>query len=140
MDEQAIKMSEEITRLREEQKMTFKAIGEVYHISPSRVSYLYQAFLRRRRIARYRELHEQENQMTVCVKMTLGELVVLQRVLSLYHTWALQENSRSAHGGNPLFKEPDCVTAGYLEGRFRKIEGEKREEARKREVLTPSSY
>ena len=49
MDAQTIKMSEEITKLREQQGLTFKAIGERYQISPEKASYLYQSFLRRRR-------------------------------------------------------------------------------------------
>ena len=75
MSEQRIKLAEEIAKLREQQGMTFKAIGEMYQISPGKVSYLYQDFLRRRRLARVREMYQQENrQLTVSVKMTLGEI------------------------------------------------------------------
>ena len=38
MDEQSIKLAAEIAGLREQQGMTFKAIGEMYHISPGKAS------------------------------------------------------------------------------------------------------
>ena len=139
MDEQAIKLSEEIARLREQEGMTFKAMGERFQISPGRASYLYQQFLRRRRLAHYHEMHEKQNQMTVCVKMTLGEIAVLRRILSLYQDWTRRENSRRADRGNPLFKEPDCMTAEYLEQRFSRLEQEKRRAARKQEHLSPKT-
>lgn len=136
MDEQMIKKAEEIAQLREEQGMTFKAIGEICRISPGKASYLYQDFLRRRRLARYHELYEEQNQMTVCVKMTLGELVFLQRALNHYHTWMLRESCRRTREENPLFREPDCVTAEYLNRRFAELEKEKRQKAREREGLS----
>ena len=120
MDEATIKRAEEIAELREQQGMTFKAIGEMYQISPGKVSYLYQDFLRRRRLARFREMYEQENQLTVSVKMTLGEIVALQRILVFYQTWVRRESLRRRE--NPLFQEPDCVTAEYLRGRFAELE------------------
>lgn len=126
MDGETIKRAEEIAALREEQGMTFKAIGELYQISPGKASYLYQDFLRRRRLARVHELYEEQNQIEVSIKMTLGEVVVLQRILTFYQTWALRENSRRAREENPLFKEPDYVTAGYLNSRLARLEKEKR--------------
>lgn len=139
MDEQRIQWSEEIARLRELEGMTFKAIGERYQISPEKVSYLYQSFLRRRRLAHYCEMHEKQNQMTVSVRMTLGEIAVLQRILSLYEAWALRENSRRTGKGNPLFKEPDCITAKYLGGRLAKLEEEKRRKAGEKDHLSAKS-
>ncbi len=136
MDEQRIKWSEEIAQLREQQGMTFKAIGEMYQISPGKVSYLYQGFLRRRRLAHYRELHEKQNQMTVSVKMTLGELVVLRRILSFYQSRVCREDSRLSRMENPVFKEPDYVTAEYLERQFARLEQEKRCKAEGKEGLS----
>lgn len=135
MDKQMEKWAEEIAGLREQQKMTFKAIGEMYHISPGKVSYLYQDYLRRRRVARYREIHERQNQMSVSVSMTLGETVVLQRILTLYQIWALRESSRWDKKGNPLFQEPDCVTAEYLNRRLSELERKKRKGAQEDELL-----
>ena len=132
VDEQRMKRAEEIAVLREQQGMTFKAIGERYQISQGKAAYLYQIFLRRRRLERFHELYEEQNQMTVSIKMTLGELVVLQRVLSFYQMWVLRENSRRTHEENPLFKEPDYVTAEYLNNRFAKLEREKRRESREK--------
>ena len=136
MDAQTIKMSEEITKLREQQGLTFKAIGEKYQISPGKASYLYQDFLRRRRLARVREMYEQENRLTVSVKITLGEIVVLRRILAFYQTWVHRESLRR-RGENPLFQEPDCVTAEYLSSRFGKLEKEKRRRAQENKVLSP---
>lgn len=137
MSEQRIKLAEEIAKLREQQGMTFKAIGEMYQISPGKVSYLYQDFLRRRRLARVREMYQQENrQLTVSVKMTLGEIVVLRRILAFYQTWVHRESLRR-RGENPLFQEPDCVTAEYLSSRFGKLEKEKRRRAQENKVLSP---
>lgn len=126
MDKNMRKIAEEIAALREEQGMTFKAIGELYQISPGKAFYLYQDFLRRRRLARVYELYEEQNQIEVSIRMTLGEVVVLQRVLTFYQTWALRENSRRAREENPVFKEPDYVTAEYLNNRLAKLEKEKR--------------
>lgn len=139
MDEQTAKWGKEIADLREQQGMTFKAIGEMYQISPGRASYLYQKFLRQRRIARFHELYEQQNQMTVSIKMTLGELVVLQRILSFYQTWVLRGNSRRFREENPLFQEPDYVTAEYLNSRFAKLEKEKRQGGRENKHLSSKS-
>ena len=136
MDAQTIKMSEEITKLREQQGLTFKAIGEKYQISPGKASYLYQDFLRRRRLARVREMYEQENRLTVSVKITLGEIVVLRRILAFYQTWVRRESLRR-RGENPLFQEPDCVTAEYLSSRFGELEKEKRRRAQENKVLSP---
>ncbi len=137
MSEQRIKLAEEIAKLREQQGMTFKAIGEMYQISPGKVSYLYQDFLRRRRLARVREMYQQENrQLTVSVKMTLGEIVVLRRILAFYQTWVRRESLRR-RGENPLFQEPDCVTAEYLSSRFGELEKEKRRRAQENKVLSP---
>lgn len=96
MDDQTIKLSEEIADLRERQSLTFKAIAQQYQITPARASRLYQVCLYRRRLAHYREMHERENQMTLSVKLTLGELAVLQRILSYYELWQLRESTRSA--------------------------------------------
>ena len=140
MDEQTIKMSEEIADLRERQEMTFKEIGELYQITPGRASYLYQDCLRRRRLARYHEMHERQNQMAVTVKLTLGELIVLRRILSYYQGWKFRETSRRTRVENPLFEEPDCVTAKYLVERFLLLEKEKRRKARENEDLSPQTY
>ncbi len=137
MDEQSIKLAAEIAGLREQQGMTFKAIGEMYHISPGKASYLYQDHLRRRRIARYREIHEEQNQINVSVPMTLGEIAVLCRILSLYQIWVLRENSRRAKEENPLFKEPDYVTAEYLNRRLSELERKKRRKTREDGLLPP---
>lgn len=139
MNEQTIKMAGEIADLRERREMTFKEIGELYQISPGRASYLYQDHLRRRRIARYREIHEKQNQMPVCVKLTLGEVLVLQRILSYYQGWKFRENSRRTQGENPLFEEPDCITARYLCEKLLRLEKEKRRESRENEDLSPKS-
>ena len=139
MNEQNIKLAAEIAELRERESMTFKAIGERYQLTPGKASYLYQDHLRRRRIARYREIHEEQNQINVSVSMTLGEIAVLRRILSLYQIWALRENSRRAKEENPLFEEPDYVTAEYLNRRFAGLEKEKRQKARGNKDLFPES-
>ena len=133
MEEKTIKMAEEIADLRERQGLTFKAIAELYQISSGRASYLYQDCLRRRRLARYNEMHKRQNQMIVTVKMTLGEIVVLRRILSYYENWQFRENNRYTKGKNPLFQEPDCVIEKYLEERFLLFEKEKRRKDRESE-------
>lgn len=137
MDDQTIKLAAEIAKLRERESMTFKAIGERYQITPGKASYLYQDHLRRRRIARYREIHEEQNQINVSVSMTLGEIAVLRRILSLYQIWALRENSRRGKAENPLFEEPDRVTAEYLNRRLSELERGKRRKTREDGLLSP---
>lgn len=140
MDEQTMKLVAEIADLRERRGMTFKAIGELYQISPGRASCLYQDHLRRQRLAHYYEMHEKQNQMPVCVKLTLGELLVLRRILSYYQDWKFREDSRRARTENPLFEEPDCITAKYLGEQFIRLEKEKRLEAQKNEDLSLEIY
>ena len=135
MDDQKIKMAEEIAGLREQGGMTFKAIGELYQISPGKVSYLYQDHLRRRRVMRSRELHEAQNQITVSFALTLGEAVILQRILSFYRRRIFCKNSRQLGKEDSIFQDPDYLTAESLSLRLFRLESKTRRESREKECL-----
>ncbi|MCI9403200.1 MAG: hypothetical protein HFF04_05970 [Oscillospiraceae bacterium] len=126
MDEQRKKQAEEIAELRELHGMTFKAIAERYQISPGKVSYLYHDLQRLRRLARYRELREAQNQITVSFSLTLGEAVILQRLLLFYQKRVFAESARRGD----LADDPDYNTSEALLRRLFRLEHETREKAR----------
>ena len=137
MDKQTEKWAEEIAELREQQGMTFKAIGERYQISPGRASYLYQNFLRRRRIARFQEQHEEQNRISVSFALTLGEVVILQRILFFYQNRIFCKNGRRLGKEDSVFHDPDYIAAGDLSRRLFGLERETRLEARKDGDFSP---
>lgn len=122
------KREEEIADLREQKALTFKAIAELYHISPSRASQIYGKVQRKRREERRRELYQEQNQKPVSVSMTLGELVVLRRILLAFYSWKLNSESHTIGRWNDFLWDTDYTTAETLYVRFGGIE----QEARKR--------
>lgn len=128
MDEQRRKQAEAIADLRDQQGLTYKAISEKLQISPGKVSYLYQELQRRRRIKRYRELRESQNQISVLLPLTLGEGLVLQKVLSLFS----RESSRYVRSRTQLCSDPDFVIAEKLYQRLSALDQKAREENRQK--------
>lgn len=126
MKKQDEKRAEEIAELRELQGMTFKAIAERYQISPGKASYLYHDLQRRRRVQRHRELYEAQNQITVSFSLTLGEAVILQRLLLFYQKRVFAESARRGD----LADDPDYNTSEALLRRLFRLEHETREKAR----------
>ena len=124
MDEQTMKRAGEIAQLREESGMTFKAIGEKLGLSPSKTSYLYQALLRDRRAARYRELYAAQNQIDISLPLTLGEGVILRRIPFFYQNRVLREDSRRSSFSYLLRNDPDYATAENIQKRLFHIEHE----------------
>lgn len=127
MDEQRKKQAEEIAKLREEQGMTFRAISEKLRLSPGKVSYLYQELQKQRRIDRYWQLRERQNQISVSLPLTLGEGLVLQKILSSYELRTLRENSRYFSKGFQSSDDPDLAVAKGLLSRLSAIDQKTRE-------------
>ena len=126
MKKQDEKQAEEIAELRELHGMTFKAIAERYQISSGKASYLYHDLQRRRRVQRHRELYEAQNQITVSFSLTLGEAVILQRLLLFYQKRVFAESARRGD----LADDPDYNTSEALLRRLFRLEHETREKAR----------
>ena len=132
MDDQTWKIAEEIAILREEQEMTFSAIGMKYNISSNKASYLYHRLLRKRRIARYQELYAAQNQTEITLSLTLGEGVVLQRILSHFQQHMIRKNARKDTTTYLFCNDPDYATAENLRSRLSDIEQEIRNRDRVR--------
>lgn len=129
MDEQRKRQAEEITDLRDHQGLTYRAIGEKLHITPGKVSYLYYELQAQRRVARYWELRKEQNQIPVFLPLTLGECLVLQKVLSFYEERMLRENSRHPRSATGLNDDPDFVKAKKLLHRISELDRATRREA-----------
>lgn len=54
-----------IVKLREEQKLSFRAIGERLELSPGKTSYAYHRAARKLRRNRFHELREEQNRIIV---------------------------------------------------------------------------
>lgn len=132
MEDQQKKMAEEIAILREQQGLTFRAIGETLRLPPGKVSYLYHELQRQRRILRYRELREQQNQIAVSLSLTLGEGLVLQKVLSFYQNRMFRENSRYLGCGAQFPDDPDFAVAEELLRRISELDYETRQKTQSR--------
>lgn len=111
---------EEIADLRERQGLTYKAIGERYHISPSRAAQIYRRLQRRRQEQRRRELYQKENQKTVSFSLTLGEVVVLNKILLDFRV------KKVCGGRRGPMEDVDYLVAARLSSRLSKLEHDTR--------------
>lgn len=123
---------EEIQRLREVEGLTYREIAERYGINPSRVSQIYHSILRKRREQQQKEFYESQNRKTVSFELTLGEIVVLQRILVCYmlgesgKIWHTRTNSDQEELENSI----DYMTAESLSHRLHVTENQNRERLR----------
>lgn len=119
----------EIARLREGEGLSYRAIGERYGITPGRASQLYHSLVRKRQERQWKEFNEAQNQKNVSIDFTLGEIVVLQRIL---HCYMLEERGKIRHTlNNPdmelLESGVDYITAERLSSRLCAAENQNRE-------------
>ena len=92
-------LEQEIFTLREQKCLTYKAIGEQFHISPSRASQIFHAAQRKLQAAKRRELYLEENKMVVPVELSLGEIVILRLSCSFFQPGIfIRSRIRSARG------------------------------------------
>lgn len=120
MDEQIITREEEIVDLREREKMSFRAIGERCQLSAQQVSVIYHKAQRKRRLERAHMMWEEQNQKIASLELSIGEAVILQRILLLFQCWKLKECRKGE--GKEIFEDPDYVVAEKLLSRARKLE------------------
>lgn len=118
---------EELTDLREQQGLTFKALGERYHISPAKASQIYHKVQFNRQVQRRREMRRQENQQVVAFELTLGEAVVLQRILYAFGTWKLRDGNYRIGKKYGALQDVDYITSGELRRRLMDLEGDTRQ-------------
>lgn len=112
----------EIAVFREEKKLTFRAIGELYHISTSRASQIYRMVLRKRREEERRRLYEEENKMHVNLDITVEEIDVLVRLLRVIPQERPKPGARYIEYGLHWLEDSDFSAAVSFRSRLRALE------------------
>lgn len=118
MERDLTEQEKAVVKLREREKLSFRAIGERYGISPSKASTIYYRAQRELKIRQYRELWREQNQKEVSFPLTLGEAVVLKRILVLFQDWKLNDCQKTERGYRELCQDPEHLTAKALEQRL----------------------
>lgn len=132
MRESITEREDEIMRLREIEGLSYRVIGEQFGISKSRASQIYHSILRKRREQQWKEFYEAQNRKTVSFELTLGEIVILQRILVCYmleergKIWHTRTNSDQEELENSI----DYMTAESLSRRLHVTENQNRERLR----------
>lgn len=111
-----------IVTLREEQKLSFRAIGERLELSPSKTSYTYYQATRKLRLNRFHELHDKQNQIIVSFSLTVGEAVTLQRILSLFGTGKMKDCWANNAEFQELKNDPEYLAAEDMKKRLAALE------------------
>ena len=97
-----------IVTLREEQKLSFRAIGERLELSANKTSYAYHLAARKLRINRFHELREEQNQIIVS--------------LSLFQTWKIDDCRNNDPELQEIWNDPEYLAAENLEKRLSTLE------------------
>ena len=111
-----------IVTLREEQKLSFRAIGERLELSANKTSYAYHRAARKLRINRFHELREEQNQVMVSLSLSVGEVVILRRILSLFQTWKIDDCRNNDPELQETRNDPEYLAAENLEKRLFDLE------------------
>lgn len=111
-----------IVTLREEQKLSFRAIGERLELSPSKTSYVYHQATRKLRHNRFHELREEQNQILVSFSLTVGEAVTLQRILFLFWKWKMKDCWANDTEFQELKNDPEYLAAEDMKKRLAALE------------------
>ncbi|MBO5034404.1 MAG: hypothetical protein J6C43_02190 [Oscillospiraceae bacterium] len=111
-----------IVTLREEQKLSFRAIGERLELSANKTSYAYHRAARKLRINRFHELREEQNQVMVSLSLSVGEVVILRRILSLFQTWKIDDCRNNDPELQETRNDPEYLAAENLEKRLSDLE------------------
>lgn len=111
-----------IVTLREEQKLSFRAIGERLELSANKTSYAYHRAARKLRINRFHELREEQNQVMVSLSLSVGEVVILRRILSLFQTWKIDDCRNNDPELQEIWNDPEYLAAENLEKRLSDLE------------------
>lgn len=111
-----------IVTLREEQKLSFRAIGERLELSANKTSYAYYRAARKLRLNRYHELREEQNRIMVSLSLSVGEAVILQRILSLFQEWKRKDCRSNYSELQRVWSDPEYLVAEDLEKRLSGLE------------------
>lgn len=111
-----------IVTLREEQKLSFRAIGERLELSASKTSYAYHRATRKLRVNRFHALREEQNQSMVSFSLSVGEAVTLQRILSLFQSWKMKDCRGNYSELQKAWNDPEYLAAEGLGKRLSALE------------------
>lgn len=111
-----------IVTLREEHKLSFRAIGERLELPPNKTSYAYHLAARKLRLNRFHELREEQNRIMVSLSLSVGETVTLQRILSLFRVWKMDDCRNNDSELQEIWNDPEYLVAGDLEMRLSELE------------------
>lgn len=128
MSEKITQREQEIVDLREREQMTFRAIGERYQLSAGQAAGIYHKVQRKRRLERARVMRQAQNQKVVSLEISVGEIVMLQRILYLFQHWKMKDSWGRKGEWEQTREDPDFVTAEELLRRICKLEREARKE------------
>lgn len=84
MNMQMTEREQEVLRLHEDERLSFRAIAERYGISQGRASQVYRDADRKRRHAYMVEMRREENKKEISLVLTRGELLMLWDILGEY--------------------------------------------------------
>ncbi len=119
---------QEIVALRDEEELTFKAIGERYHISASRASQIYRSEQRRMRSEKRKEFYEAEKRKTVSLDLTLGEVEILIRILGNFKRRKMRAGGKLEEKKRTYLEDVEYLTAEDLSVRLYRLERDARTE------------
>lgn len=128
MSEKITQREQEIVDLREREQMTFRAIGERYQLSAGQAAGIYHKVQRKQRLERARVMRQAQNQKVVSLEISVGEIVMLQRILYLFQHWKMKDSWGREGEWEQTREDPDLVTAEELLRRICKLEREARKE------------
>lgn len=111
-----------IVKLREEQKLSFRAIGERLELSSGKISYAYHRAKRKLRLNRFHELREEQNRIIVSFPLMVGEVVVLRHILSLFREWKRKDCRNDPSELQEVWNDPEYLAAEDLEKRLSALE------------------
>lgn len=104
---------------------SFTKIAKEYRLSPTTVSAHYRHVLRKQSELKMRQFREIQNKQEVSVTMTLGEAVILQRILSGYVWSAIKQESarlKNKHVIELQKEDIDFIIAQKLFSQLQEIE------------------
>lgn len=126
MNMQMTEREQEVLRLHEDERLSFRVIAERYGISPGRASQVYRDADRKRRHAYQVELQREENKKEISLVLTRGELLMLWDILGEYVHLATNNIRHTRDELNRLESDPRYQEAERLRELFySKITGKK---------------
>lgn len=114
MNMQMTEREQEVLRLHENEKLSFRTIAERYGISQGRASQVYHDADRKRRHAYQMEMRREENKKEISLVLTRGELLMLGEILGEYVYLATNNIRHTLDELNRLESDPRYQEAERL--------------------------